>query len=208
MRFLALFLIACGGTPATRPPTAAAADDPSKNATVVTWNGGSLTLAQIEERVATKLDAAEQEYQLGRYDLLNRSMNAAIDDALLQAEAKRRDLPDVETLLRESIEKQVQPPTDEVLQAFYEEVKPQLRGAPYEAVQQMLVGEWMQREMGARYEALLKELRAGAEIKGSVPYPNLKRAAVELLPTDPVLGDAKAPVTIVQFAEYQCYYCN
>lgn len=208
MRFLALFLIACGGTPATRPPTAAAAEDSNKGATVVTWKDGSLTLGQIEERVSSKLNAMEQEYQLGRYELLNRSMNAAIDDALLKAEAKRRDLPDTETLLRETIEKQVQPPSEDVLKAFYEEVKPQLRGAPYEAVEQMLAGEWMQREMGARYEAMMTELRAAANIEGAVPYPDLKRVEVEVLPTDPVLGDAKAPVTIVQFAEYQCYYCN
>lgn len=203
MRVLLMTLIACGGSPTPQPAAAA----PQQAGPVVTWKDGSLTMEQITHRVQGKLDAMEQEYQLERYDLLTRAMNAAIDDALLQAEADRRGLPDVDTLLREQIEKKVSPPDEATLLAFYEEVKPQLRGAPYEAVEQMLAGEWMQRDMGRRYELLLKELRTGADVKGSVPYPDLKRIDVPLEKTDPVLGKADAPVTIVQFAEYQCYFC-
>lgn len=204
MRVLLFTLIACGGSPTPQPAAAA----PQQAGPVVTWKGGSLTMEQIQGRVENKLNAMEQEYQLERYDLLTRSMNAAIDDALLEAEADRRGLPDVESLLREQIEQKVSPPDEATLRAFYTEVESQLRGAPFEVVQQMLANEWMQRDMGKRYEALLKELRDKAQVKGAVPYPDLKRIEVPIEPTDPVLGKADAPVTIVQFAEYQCYFCN
>ena len=56
--------------------------------------------------------------------------------------------------------------------------------------------------------AYLEELRSKAGIRRSFPYPDIPRVQVPVGEADPILGDANAPVTIVQFAEYQCYYCN
>jgi protein-disulfide isomerase len=45
-------------------------------------------------------------------------------------------------------------------------------------------------------------------VKADLPYPNLPRVQVPVAADDPVKGKDDARVTIVQFAEYQCYYCN
>ena len=198
-------LMACGG--ATPPPEAAVRAATPEDPVVVTWKDGQLTLSEVESGVASKLAAMKQEYQLQRYELTRRAMDGAIDDAILEAEAKKAGI-DVETLLRNEIESKVVPPTDAQLRSFYEEVKDQLRGARFDAVQTMLAGELMNRQMAGRYDVYVTQLRESAGVKASLPYPDLERLDVAVSDTDPRLGSADAPVTIVQFAEYQCYYCN
>ncbi|MCP5157696.1 MAG: DsbA family protein, partial [Ectothiorhodospiraceae bacterium] len=110
--------------------------------------------------------------------------------------------------LAKEIEEKVEMPNDTDVAQFYEDVKGQLRGASLEEVRPMLAAELMQRAMADRYDVYVKELRKKKGVKASLPYPDLARVELDVTASDPVLGNRDAPVTIVQFAEYQCYYCN
>ena len=203
----ALILFACG-TRASSPVSPASAETPAAGSPIATWDGGQLTLGELEATVQKKLDAMESEHLLNRYNVLSQAMEKAVDDALLESEASKQGLPDPRALLQREIEEKATVPTPDEVAAFYEEVKPQLQGAPLDQVEGLLVRELMQRRMAEGYETYVAGLRKAAGVKGRVPYPDLKRVEVPLLPDDPVLGSPDAPVTIVQFAEYQCYYCN
>lgn len=209
MRIVTLLaLVACGGATPSPVSPAEAAPKPADDAPVATWKGGSITVADVEAKVQTQLDTMEQEYQLQRYQVLTSALDSAIDDALLEAKAAEEKLPDVRALLKREIEDKVQRPGEPELRAFYDEVQDQLRGAPFEVVEEMLANELTQRTMAASYSAYVADLRGKADVKGSIPYPALKRVSIATNDQDPVLGKADAPVNIVQFAEYQCYFCN
>jgi protein-disulfide isomerase len=203
-----LALTACGGSPPSPVTPAEASPSPGADEPVATWKGGSVTLGEVEAKVQAQLDSMEQEYQLQRYQVLTQALDGAVDEALIEAKAKEEGLADAAALLKREVEDQVVRPTDEELQMFYEEVKGQLRGAPFEVVREMLANELTQRSMAARYTQYVKDLRAEAGVKGQIPYPDLKKVELAVSDTDPVLGDPDAPVSIVQFAEYQCYFCN
>lgn len=209
MRFVTfLALVACGGATPSPVSPAEASPESAGSAPVATWKGGSITIGDVEAKVQTKLDTMEQEYQLQRYQVLTAALDGAIDDALLEAKAADEKLPDVRALLKREIEDKVQRPSEEELRAFYNEVKDQVRGAPFEVVEEMLANELAQRSMAGAYSAYVADLRGKANVKGSIPYPDLKRVSVATNDLDPVLGKDDAPVSIVQFAEYQCYFCN
>ncbi len=183
-------------------------DGDASEQVVATWEGGQVTMADLEEDVGARLVTMEQEFQLQRYEMLSRALDGAVDDALLEAEAEARKLPDVRALLTKEIEEKITLPTDEEVEAFYAEVQPQLRGAKLEEVRSMLTAELMQRRMADRYDAFVKELRKKKGVDARLPYPDLARVEIEVVDTDPTKGADDAPITIVQYAEYQCYYCN
>lgn len=205
---LVLLLAACGGqSPSPVPPASAAPQSPAADPVVATWEGGELKLSEVEASVKNKLTAMEQEYQLERYQLLSQALDGAIDDAILEAEAKKKGLADVRELLKAEIEDKATPPTEEQKRAFFEQVQDQLRGAPYEMVEPMLGAELTQRQLAERYTDYVTDLREGADVSASMPYPELAKVDIAVTDDDPRLGPADAPVTLVEFAEYQCYFC-
>ncbi|MEZ4316734.1 MAG: DsbA family protein [Myxococcota bacterium] len=206
MRFLIpLVLVACGSQSA---PTTAVADTPQEESVVASWKGGKVTMSELEAEIGNRLVTMEQEYLLERYELMSRALDGAVDDALLEAEAKDRKMDDVRALLSAEVEQKITMPTEGEIAEFYGEVAGQLRGASLDEVKPMLTAELMQRRMADRYDEYMKELRKAKGVKSKLPYPDLARVELAVTDTDPVLGKRDAPVTIVQFAEYQCYYCN
>jgi protein-disulfide isomerase len=59
---------------------------------------------------------------------------------------------------------------------------------------------------GAAYRALVAELRkAGPRVDLMIDAP---RYTVEIAPDDPVAGNANAPVTVIEFSDFQCPFCQ
>ena len=58
-----------------------------------------------------------------------------------------------------------------------------------------------------RFMVYLEELKKSYNLKITLPYPEVPRAEVSA-DDDPFLGPVDAPVTIIQFAEFECPYCG
>ncbi len=210
---LALVLaLACGETLPTMP-TAASATQPAATAlapeqVLATWEGGQLTWSELEPDVAAELRNMEIEYRLGRHEVLSQALERKILDALLEAEVERQGLEDVDALLKVEIEDKVPLPTEAEVATFYPVVQRQLGGATLEEAAPWLRLELLQQAQAQAFTAYVTTLREAAGVEASLPYPDLPRVEIPVLDHDPVRGPDTAPVTIVQFAEYQCYYCN
>jgi protein-disulfide isomerase len=178
------------------------------DAVVATWNGGTVTAAQLDQRVGREIAAAQVRFLLDQYERQSQALDMLVVEALLSAEVQRRGLADVDALLKEEVEGKVADPTEEEIVAFFPVVQRQLPGATLDEARPILVSELVRRGREERYGAYIRELRAAAGLQVRLPYPDLPRAEIPLAAHDPSVGPATAPVTIVQFAEYQCYYCN
>jgi len=99
-------------------------------------------------------------------------------------------------------------PTDADIAVVWPVVARQFRGATLEEARPAVIAQLVRRARSRRYSAFVNELREASGLRLELPYPNLPKANVEIHPHDPTVGPADAPVTIVQFAEYQCYFCN
>lgn len=186
---------------------AAPAAGPDMGATVATWDGGKVTYGDVYEDVKGQLIRAEVDFLTAKYQTESQALESKLMEALLEAEAKKQGLAEVEDLLKKEIEDKVTPPTDEEKRAFYEVMKRQMRGAPYEAVEAQVAAEIIRRQQTELFGAYIEGLKASYNVKVELPFPDLPRIPVSA-DDDPSIGPENAPVTIVQFAEYQCPYCG
>ncbi len=95
--------------------------------------------------------------------------------------------------------------TDADVEAFYTENKSRIGDQTLAEVRPAIVDMLQRERRNAAREALLAELRKEAGATQIALEP--PREDVAIAPTDPVRGSASAPVTIVEFSDYQCPFC-
>jgi protein-disulfide isomerase len=153
---------------------------------------------RLQEDYKTEQHQLQFKYDKARYDLLKRQLDERLDAAALADEAKARGATEDAVLA----DLKVDMPTEEEVRAFYDQNRDRIR-EPYEQiapkVREYLADQRKQTAKRTFYDAL----RAKHDIKSLLgPF----RIAVAT--TGPARGPATAPVTIVEFADFQCPYCK
>ena len=198
----ALVLAGCGGAGGTNKD-AAGARRPAALApaeTVAEVAGQPITAAELDERAAGGLVSLRQK----EYNTRRQTLDRMISERLLGQEARARGVS-VEELLRREVEQKVPRPTDAEVAAFYQEVAHRVGGRTLEEVRPDLTAALQQRAADARRRAFERELRDRAKVRVLLPVP---RMDVPVPANAPRLGPAEAPITIVEYLDYQCPYCQ
>jgi protein-disulfide isomerase len=165
---------------------------------LATVGGKEISRADVEKLMAGKL--AELESQ--RYQVMREGVDSLVADALLEKEAKQRGTTARELFEAEVVSK-VSQPTDAEIQTLYDQYKDNLGGAPIEEVRDRLV-EYLHQQKGAeRQEEYLAELKKKYPTKVSLRPPTREVAIGSR-----VRGPANAPITIVEFSDYECPFCK
>jgi len=186
-----LFSAACSSSGASRQ--SAASETPEALATV---DGAPITESDLEaEGELLQLRQQMHEVKL-------RAIEAAIARKLLEKEAAKRAVP-VEDLVRDEIESKVAEPSDLEIEGFYEQRKSRI-GRPLEDVREQIADLLRGLRRQEVHDAFVDGLRAGAEVKVLLDSPRLP---VDLAGA-PLRGPESAPVTIVEFSDFQCPFCR
>lgn len=195
-------------TPAPAAPVASSgSSDLADTLTVATWDGGSVTYGSVREKVNIELLKTESEMLMQLYDTRAQELEQQVADQLVTAEAKKRGLAGPEALLKVEVEDKTAAPTEPEIQEAYAQLARRLGGRPLEEVRENVAKAVTQKKQAERYAAFVEELKKSYNVKISLPFPQLPRFPVTA-DDDPVEGSKDAPVTIIQFAEYQCPYCG
>ena len=136
-----------------------------------------------------------------------KAQKAIIDQAILLKEVKRIAKETHRTDAEVTVELfSVEPPTDDLVKAFYERNKGRIT-ASLEAVEDQIIQALMQQKAQQRQTELLEELKQKNGFELSIPKPVAPyvELAVEGFPRK---GADNASVTIVEFADYQCPHCK
>jgi protein-disulfide isomerase len=89
---------------------------------------------------------------------------------------------------------------------FYQANVNQMQGRSLEQMSPLIQRFLTEQEEQSARQALVAELRkAGPPVRVLLDAP---RATIALQPTDSAIGNAAAPVTIVEFSDFQCPYCQ
>jgi protein-disulfide isomerase len=193
-----LLLLACSA-PAQQPASTPAGTDPAARI-----GARTVTMKEIEERWRESDPAALAQATQALYDGRRAALDAIVADMLIEQAAKAAGVT-AEQYTEQQLSKRIKPVTDADVLAFFQQNQNQMQGrgvnvmAP--AIRRFL--EDQQRE-SAR-QALIAELRkAGPAISVLFDAP---RQTVAVATDDAALGPAAAPVTIVEFSDFQCPFC-
>jgi protein-disulfide isomerase len=159
-------------------------------------NGVKLTVADLEQEESGKLLQAHNQY----YQVEKKALEDLIEKRLLQQKAKQQGLS-VDQLVDRDIKSQVQDPTEDQMRVYYEGLE---SDQPYEAVQVKILEKIRQLRTDKARAAYMKVLRAQSHVIVELASPsanvNLENAYT--------LGSKHARVTLVEFADYECPYCQ
>src|SRR5262245_53380703 len=178
--------------------TPAPAGDPK--AAVAHVDDAVITQADLDARVESRLARLRQE----EYEIRKQALDEIVDERLIELEAKKRGISK-EDLLKDEVERQAKKPTAADIDAIYNQYKSRLGGRTREQAGPEIERMLIEREQQTRRDAFVQRLRSAAKVTIALDAP---RTAVPIPASAPLLGPSNAPVTIVEFADYQCPYCH
>ncbi len=195
-------LFACGSATgetgrksSAAPGTADLAPD-DKVAAIGDW---SITLAELDDAAAAKLLKVRQQ----EFDVRQKVLDQLMQEQLLDKEAKARGITPAELLQTEVTVKVVDPSQAEI-DSYYDRVKARVRGQTKDQVAPQIVATLRAQKSAALQQEFIKALRAKYKAKVWIDPPRVKVSVDD----DASRGPKDAPITIVEFSDFQCPYCS
>jgi len=164
----------------------------------------TITMKELEERW-TKTDPAEHAEAVRKlYDGRRAALDDIISDMLITQAAKAKNMTP-EAYLEAEVTKRARKVTDAEVVAFYQANVGQMQGRSLEQMSPAITRFLEQQEENGARQSLVAELKkSGPAVRIMLEAP---RAEIALTSADPAIGNAKAPVTIVEFSDFQCPFC-
>ena len=177
--------------------SATTSSDPT--AVVATVNDVKITASELDEAAKNRLSKIDQEI----YEVKRGVLDEIIKNKLIEEAAKKQG-KSVDEFVKENIDDKATPPSDEEIKKFYEARKEQMGGKKFDEIKDQIKGFLMQSKKQALQQQLFGGLRATAKIKVEMSAPRVEIEAGD----NPSIGPKNAPVTIIEFTDFQCPFCS
>ena len=200
--FLVIAAAACADRPAAQPAGAAVQQaDAAIPEVLATVDDERITLDDVRG-ASSQLTQLEGQYARARSTIIEGTLDSIVRDRIIGAEARKQG-KSVDDLITAEAGASLRP-SDQEIAAWYAQNQQGLGGRTLDQLRPQ-IGEYLQNER--RNEAAQKlERRLRADRKISIAFEPYR------IPFDnagaPTAGDADAPVTVVEFSDFQCPYCQ
>jgi len=154
------------------------------------------------ETLTSALRGELMRLDIQRHQVLKEKLDELIAEKIFSLEAAQRGIS-LQQLLQDEIIAKVEPVTPEQAQAFYEANKNRIK-QPFDKVTEQITTYLQQQGQEQRRQTVLKELKPRYPIQIALRAPKVEVSTAG----EPVLGPEQAPVTIVEFSDFQCPYCR
>ena len=206
---LIVALPACAQQDAVAAPDAAAQAPADDNAVVGRVQGDQITMSELESLAGEQLSGVDaqllqcqRQAEQGRFEVLQSALRNEIQRRIVAAEAaKTNQTP--EAYLAAELESKVPAVTDAEIEAFFNENKGRIGNRTLEQVGPQ-IRQYLEQQARAQAEqTFYSSLAEKYEVDFLLEPPRTEVAA-----EGPSKGPANAPVTIVEFSDFECPFCS
>lgn len=186
---------ACGQAPASQTSGSTGGATSADDTVAASIGEREITLAEVDEKALQANMSVYQEL----YNARRQALEEIVADALIEQEASRRGVT-TDDLLSQEVTSKVAPVTEEDVQAFFDGNRARLGGRTLDQI-----GSQIRQYLGAQQanvarDSFLSELKTKAGVAIHLDPP---RVPVQVASNEPVKGPADAPVTIVEYSDFQ-----
>ena len=175
-------------------------NDAQSDTVVARVGSRTITISQLDALIQADLRLLNEEI----YNLRQRGLDYLVNEATLQQEAQRVGVTTDQ--LRIQLTDSVEVEESEVQNIFVRNRSSFLEQSEFEAKENIRY-DLLQERRAQAYREFLQQLRAQAQVELHLAYPESLLVDVSI-EGDPVLGNEEALVTIIQFSDFQCPYCD
>ncbi len=185
------------------------ADQQTAGGAVAEVMGEKITQAELEAKAAdqlkmvdAQLEQCQKQAEQNRYQVLEASVQQLVEDKMLAAEAAARGVSR-EELVAAEIDAKVAAVTDADIDAWYTENQARIGGRPKEQIAPQIKQFLQQTRQQEARGAYLGTLEEKYKARVLLEPPRAQVAA-----TGPSKGPENAPITIVEFSDFECPFCS
>jgi protein-disulfide isomerase len=171
--------------------------DQAPGTVIAEIDGVKVTRGQFEQKYKGNLFQARNTY----YEAERKAVDEYITEYLLERQAQKEHISVAELLERHVNSAAGKEPSEEALRLYYEGVEVP---TPYEAVRDKLLEAIKQRRITKARAAYIQSLRADAKINIQLTQPRMDVP----LESRHIRGAEDAPVVLVEYADFECPYCQ
>lgn len=155
-----------------------------------------ITMAEVDEKSRAMSIKPYQDL----YNQRRQAIEQIIADRLLETEAEAAGMTP-EDLMKQEVQDKAEPVTDVAIQNFYAQNQAQMGGRELDDALKGQIGNYlMAQSYGQLQRDFLERLKSKANVTIALDAP---RIDVIVAANDPTMGPADAPVTIVEYSDFQ-----
>src|SRR5687768_6043646 len=165
----------------------------------------TITVKELDDRWRAGDPAGHAEATQKLYEGRRNALDEIVAEMLVAEAAKGKGMsPDA--YVEAEIARRAKPVTDADVVAFYQSNVSQMQGRTLDSIAPVINRYLQEQQRVTARQALVAELRKGGPaLRVMIDAP---RHEVTLAAADPAIGSASAPVTIVEFSDFQCPFCQ
>jgi protein-disulfide isomerase len=172
--------------------------DSNPNKVLATIGNHKITESEVDQEIKPQLASIQNQIYQARREAIDKLADKYLVD---QAAKKAHMTPD--EYLKKQLAGKSQTVTDKEAKAFYDQYKSRIQ-QPYEQIKTRLIEALQRRNDQQVRQQILANLREQNKLKVMIEPPRMKIATAGY----PSVGPNDAPVTVVEFADFQCPYCK
>ena len=195
---LAVPACAAGSPSAAGDAAQAQAAPESPGDTLAQVAGQAISRADVEKLVSAQLADLDRQ----RNTLIEKGLDYLIEQKLLEAEAAARKIS-VDDLIKAEVDDKAGDVSDEDAKTFYDANKARIN-RDYDTIAPQLKQYLGQQKRQELRDQLVASLRAKYPIKNLLPIDRVEVSEAG----SPAKGPAEAPVTVIEFSDFECPFCG
>jgi protein-disulfide isomerase len=205
MRHIAITAALLLGLACSAPAQQPSASQPAGGDAAARIGNRTVTMKEIEDRWRENNPMEHAQAIQALYDGRRAALDAIVAEMLIEQAAKAQGVTS-EQYTDTEVTKRVKPVTEADVVAFFQQNQNQMQGRNLQAMGPAIRRFLEDQQRATAQQSLVADLRKkGPPISVMFDPP---RSEVTVAADDAALGAANAPVTVVEFSDFQCPFCQ